>query len=199
MKKQVMLLASVVASVMLVAGCSSTTTISPAGKQPVFQVKGDQTVTVDTATLGKDLEQQVAPLLSSTAGLDRVLVISYTMNPGDAVVQQVIDYVSLRAGPTDVIKVERDFLAHPGISVTVRDVKQSAYHWYSTQAVSDNFGHATARNLAQQAADPRDLEGQQQLDAPNPQAAVGAVERYQRGSVRPFGDVSLEAGGGKSK
>ena len=83
--------------------------------------------------------------------------------------------------------------------LTVRDPKVSAYRWWNAQAVSDNFAHATARNLAQQAAVPSDLETPRVLGDPNPQAAIGAVDRYQRGSVRPFGDVSLEAGGGKSK
>ena len=110
----------------------------------------------------------------------------------------MLDFIKMRTAPGDVVKVERDFIAHLGLAVTVRDPKVSAYRWWNAQAVSDNFAHATARNLAQQAAVPSDLETPRALGNPNPQAAIGAVDRYQRGAVRPFGEVSLEAGGGKS-
>lgn len=191
--------ASLVACAVVLTGCSSTTTISPSGKAPVFESRTDQTVTIDPANLDQELENQVGPLLAATGGRDRVIVVSYTLTPSGDTLQRIMDYVMASAGRTDVIKVERDFLAHAGVSITVRDVKQSNYPWYSTQAVSDNYGHATSRNLAQQAANPNDLDHPQEIGDPNPQAALGAVDRYQRGSVRPFGNVSMEAGGGKSQ
>lgn len=193
------LAASLAACALVLGGCSSTTTISPSGKAPVFESRTDQTVTIDPTNFDQELQNQVGPLLSATAGTDRVIVVSYTLAPGGDSLQRVLDYVMASAGSSDVIKVERDFIAHSGVSITVRDVKQANYPWYSTQAVSDNYGHATARNLNQQAANPLDLERPQTIGDPNPQAAVGAVDRYQRGSVRPFGNVSMEAGGGKSQ
>lgn len=72
------------------------------------------------------------------------------------------------------------------------------YRWYNSEANRSTFGVAMAKNLAQQAADPKDLVEPRELGAPNPQAAVGAVLRYQQGAVRAYGDVSLEAGGGKN-
>ena len=128
-----------------------------------------------------------------------MIVVSYSLAPSDETLRSVLDFIKMRTAPGDIVKVERDFIAHLGLAVTVRDPKVSVYRWWNAQAVSDNFAHATARNLAQQAAEPSDLETPRALGDPNPQAAIGAVDRYQRGSVRPFGDVSLEAGGGKSK
>lgn len=67
--------------------------------------------------------------------------------------------------------------------------------WYDAKIASKQFGTATGENLRQQAANEQDLSHPRQLGAPNPQAAVGAVQRYQQGAVRALGEVSLEAGG----
>ena len=147
---------------------------------------------------------QILFLLGAAALLSACTSVTTTVPSGrapafEARADQVLDFIKMRTAPGDIVKVERDFIAHLGLAVTVRDPKVSAYRWWNAQAVSDNFAHATARNLAQQAAEPSDLETPRALGDPNPQAAIGAVDRYQRGSVRPFGDVSLEAGGGKSK
>ena len=193
---KVMLTASLGA--VILAGCTSTTSV-PSGKMPVLVSRYDQTVTIDWQDLHSGLASQVGPLLAASAGADRLVVISYTLSPAEAALEEVLSYVLAHTGPTDVVKVKRDVLAHRGVSVTIRDVKQSSYSWYHTQAVSDNYAHATTRNLQQQAANPQDLSQSRSLEAPNPQAAVGAVDRYQRGAVRPFGNVSMEAGGGKSQ
>ena len=170
----------------LLSACTSVTTTVPSGRAPAFEARADQVVVIDPADVAAELHTQVEPLLAETAGRDRVIVVSYSLAPSDETLRSVLDFIKMRTAPGDVVKVERDFIAHLGLAVTVRDPKVSAYH-------------ATARNLAQQAAEPSDLEMPRALGDPNPQAAIGAVDRYQRGSVRPFGDVSLEAGGGKSK
>lgn len=85
--------------------------------------------------------------------------------------------------------------------VTVRFApdKPDVYRsWYESQYADSDFGSSIATGLAQQADNPRDLMQPRQLDAPNPQAAVGAVERYQKGQVRPLAETSLEAGGSTS-
>jgi len=174
----------------LLSACTSVTTTVPSGRAPAFEARADQVVVIDPADVAAELHTQVEPLLAETAGRDRVIVVSYSLAPSDETLRSVLDFIKMRTAPGDIVKVERDFIAHLGLAVTVRDPKVS---------VSDNFAHATARNLAQQAAVPSDLETPRALGDPNPQAAIGAVDRYQRGSVRPFGDVSLEAGGGKSK
>lgn len=128
-----------------------------------------------------------------------MIVVSYSLAPSDETLRSVL--ISQNCGPHQAtsLRLSATLSRIWALAVTVRDPKVSAYRWWNAQAVSDNFAHATARNLAQQAAVPSDLETPRVLGDPNPQAAIGAVDRYQRGSVRPFGDVSLEAGGGKSK
>lgn len=86
-----------------------------------------------------------------------------------------------------------------GVDVRIAADKPDVYRtWYDTRHTDDDFGSAMAVGLAQQAHNPVDLVRPRELDAPNPQAAVGAVERYQKGMVRPLSDTSLEAGGSQS-
>lgn len=170
----------------LLSACTSVTTTVPSGRAPAFEARADQVVVIDPANVAAELHTQVEPLLAETAGRDRVIVVSYSLAPSDETLRSVLDFIKMRTAPGDIVKVERDFIAHLGLAVTVRDPKVSAYRWWNAQAVSDNFAHATARNLAQQAAEPSDLETPRALGDPNPQAAIGAVDRYQRGSVRPL-------------
>ena len=80
----------------------------------------------------------------------------------------------------------------------INDVKQEDNNWYTSRAVNQNYALSTNYNLNSQAADPKDLIKPKELGAPNPQAVVGAVDRYQTGSVRGFNEVSLDAGGSSS-
>lgn len=182
----------------LLSACTGVTTTLPSGRAPAFEARTEQAVVIDPANTPDELVHQVGPLLTETAGRDRVIVVSYSLAPDEAALTSILDFIRAHAAPGDQIKVERDFIAHLGVAVTVLDPKQTGWRWWNTQAVSNNYGRATARNLAQQAADPADLEKPRTLDPQNPQSAVGAVDRYQRGSVKPLGEVSLEAGGGKS-
>lgn len=182
----------------LLTACTGVTTTLPSGAAPAFEARAQQTVVFDPADAPNELALQVAPLLTETAGRDRVIVVSYSLSPDEATLNGILDFIRARTAPGDQIKVERDFIAHLGVAVTVLDPKATGWNWWSAQAVSNNYGRATARNLEQQAANPADLKEPRTLDTQNPQSAVGAVDRYQRGSVRPLGEVSLEAGGGKS-
>lgn len=142
----------------LLSACTSVTTTVPSGRAPAFEARADQVVVIDPANVAAELHTQVEPLLAETAGRDRVIVVSYSLAPSDETLRSVLDFIKMRTAPGDIVKVERDFIAHLGLAVTVRDPKVSAYRWWNAQAVSDNFAHATARNLAQQAAEPSDLE-----------------------------------------
>lgn len=71
-------------------------------------------------------------------------------------------------------------------------------YWFSDSAVSKNFAKSTNANMASQAANPNDLVKPEELGAPNPMAASGAVERYQKGEVRKLGKNSAQAGGSSS-
>lgn len=177
--------------------CTSTTTILPADGAVRYEARGGQTVTISTDNLQESLETYVAPLLAEVGGENRVIVVSYTLAPEPEKLDRIIRFVEDHLNDGDQFRIERDFVYHEGVAFTVEDVKASGWKWYSAQATSSNYGRATSANLAQQAANPSDLTNPRTLDAPNPQAAVGAVERYQRGEVRPLGEVSLEAGGGK--
>lgn len=73
----------------------------------------------------------------------------------------------------------------------------STPRWFSSSQSSTQFARATQSNLARQAAEPADLTEPRKLGPANAQAQVGAVQRYQQGAVRGFGDVSLDVGGGQ--
>lgn len=128
-----------------------------------------------------------------------MIVVSYSLAPSDETLRSVLDFIKMRTAPGDIVKVERDFIAHLGLAVTVRRSPKfrltagGMHRRYRTTSLTPQPATCSA------AAEPSDLETPRALGDPNPQAAIGAVDRYQRGSVRPFGDVSLEAGGGKSK
>lgn len=177
--------------------CTSTTTIAPSGGSISYEARGGQTVTISTDHLDQALETYVKPLLAEAGGENRVIVVSYTLAPDPEKLDRIIRFVEANLNAGDQFRIERDFIYHEGVAFTIEDVKASGYKWYSAQATSSNYGRATAANLAQQAANPGDLTNPRTLDSPNPQAAVGAVDRYQRGEVRPLGEISLEAGGGK--
>lgn len=70
-------------------------------------------------------------------------------------------------------------------------------YWFSASAVNSQFGASTEANVAAQAHRPQDLVNPSVLDAPNPIATSGAVERYQKGSVRALKGMSIEAGSSK--
>ena len=70
--------------------------------------------------------------------------------------------------------------------------------WFSSLAVHPSFALATNWNLGAQVIDQRELSQPRRLGGPNPMAAVGAVDRYQKGQVRALPETSLEAGGGES-
>ena len=123
----------------LLSACTSVTTTVPSGRAPAFEARADQVVVIDPADVAAELHTQVEPLLAETAGRDRVIVVSYSLAPGDETLRSVLDFIKMRTAPGDVVKVERDFIAHLGLAVTVRDPKVSAYRWWNAQAVSDNF------------------------------------------------------------
>ena len=58
-------------------------------------------------------------------------------------------------------------------------------------AMDDEFSKATAFNLAQQVNNPERLTKPAVIGLPNSQAAVGAVEHYQKGDIR---DVDNDLG-----
>jgi type IV pilus biogenesis protein CpaD/CtpE len=67
-------------------------------------------------------------------------------------------------------------------------------YWLTRKAIHPSFGMATNYNLSRQVANSDELERPRKLGSPNPMASVGAVERYQKGEVRPLSDQTLEAG-----
>ena len=58
-------------------------------------------------------------------------------------------------------------------------------------AMDGEFSKATSFNLAQQVNNPERLTKPAEIGLPNSQAAVGAVERYQKGDIR---DVDNDLG-----
>lgn len=197
MKSKSLALTAAAAALLCLTACTSTTTIVPGMNSPSFEARGDQIVTISTDHLDASLETYLRPLLEETKGRNRVIVVSYTLAPEPEELERILSFVDQHLAPGDQVKVERDFIYHEGVAFTVRDVKTEAYSWYSAQGTSSNYGRATMENLAAQAARPSDLTNPRTLESPNPQAAVGAVDRYQRGEVRPLGEISLEAGGSK--
>jgi hypothetical protein len=71
-------------------------------------------------------------------------------------------------------------------------------YWFSTKAVSPNFGLSMNVSLGNQLANREDLVKPKKLGKPNPMSTVGAVERYQKDQVKALSDISLEAGGQSS-
>lgn len=71
-------------------------------------------------------------------------------------------------------------------------------YWFSSAAVSPEFGKSTNYNFAAQMVHPEELSKPGELGPANPQGAVGPVERYQSGQVRELPDVDLSVGGGSS-
>ena len=69
-----------------------------------------------------------------------------------------------------------------------------APYWFSSDAVDASFGVSTEANLAAQLAYPNELAMPQRTGSPNPVAAAGAVERYQKGEVRALREQEIEAG-----
>ncbi len=114
----------------LLSACTSVTTTVPSGRAPAFEARADQVVVIDPADVAAELHTQVEPLLAETAGRDRVIVVSYSLAPSDETLRSVLDFIKMRTAPGDIVKVERDFIAHLGLAVTVRDPKVSAYRWW---------------------------------------------------------------------
>lgn len=71
-------------------------------------------------------------------------------------------------------------------------------HWFSSAAVSPDFGSATHYNLYAAAADKSHLDKPAAIGGQNPMAAIGPVERYQSGQVRELRDVSISPGSSSS-
>ena len=105
----------------LLSACTSVTTTVPSGRAPAFEARADQVVVIDPADVAAELHTQVEPLLAETAGRDRVIVVSYSLAPSDETLRSVLDFIKMRTAPGDIVKVERDFIAHLGLAVTVRD------------------------------------------------------------------------------
>ncbi len=59
----------------------------------------------------------------------------------------------------------------------------------------EDFSKATSFNLAQAVNNPKHITEPEEIGLPNSQAAVGAVDRYQRGNVR---DIDNEIGSASS-
>ena len=72
----------------------------------------------------------------------------------------------------------------------------SAGKWFSGGALNKQHGCSVNANLAAQMARPQDVQSPGNLDDVNAVRAVGAVEAYQRGSIREFNEQAMEVGGG---
>ncbi|MDR2366732.1 MAG: hypothetical protein LBF58_01260 [Deltaproteobacteria bacterium] len=83
----------------------------------------------------------------------------------------------------------------PAAAYTRASQEPLADFWFDTRVVHPAFGMATNWNLGAQVVDQRELGNSRALGRPNPMAAVGAVDRYQKGQVRALPETSLEAGG----
>jgi hypothetical protein len=70
--------------------------------------------------------------------------------------------------------------------------------WFSSKTVHHSFAASTNNNLGSQLVNETELAKPRALGPVNPMAAVGAVERYQKGQVRALSEVSVEVGGGNS-
>jgi type IV pilus biogenesis protein CpaD/CtpE len=99
----------------------------------------------------------------------------------------------IRQGTAAAGAPEEVVLQVRGLRVAKADYHELDDFWLSSASVHPDFGAATNYNLGVQAADPERLFQPAALGRPNPMAAVGAVERYQKGQIRALGDQSLEA------
>ena len=87
----------------LLSACTSVTTTVPSGRAPAFEARADQVVVIDPADVAAELHTQVEPLLAETAGRDRVIVVSYSLAPGDETLRSVLDFIKMRTAPGDVV------------------------------------------------------------------------------------------------
>jgi hypothetical protein len=67
--------------------------------------------------------------------------------------------------------------------------------WLSGRLVHPSFAIATNNNLGLQIVRQDEIIKPRPLGAPNPMAAVGAVDRYQKGQVRALADIDTTVGG----
>ena len=78
--------------------------------------------------------------------------------------------------------------------IPTEDVTDDAANWYANLASSTQNGYSVNHNLAAQIAEPCDLVSPKRLGAPNPMAATGAVESYQKGEVTALTDQKVSVG-----
>jgi hypothetical protein len=69
-------------------------------------------------------------------------------------------------------------------------------YWFNTKVLSPFFALATNSNLGAQIVRQDEITKPRKLGPVNPMAAVGAVDRYQKGQVRALPDVEVSVGGG---
>jgi hypothetical protein len=68
--------------------------------------------------------------------------------------------------------------------------------WLSAKLVHPSFAIATNNNLGLQIVRQDEITKPRPLGQPNPMAAVGAVDRYQKGQVRALPEMEITVGGG---
>jgi type IV pilus biogenesis protein CpaD/CtpE len=68
--------------------------------------------------------------------------------------------------------------------------------WLSAKIVHPSFAVSTNNNVGSQLVNPAEQASPRSLGPVNPMAAVGAVDRYQKGQVRALPEVSVDVGGG---
>jgi hypothetical protein len=99
--------------------------------------------------------------------------------------------VAWQAGEEKEFRVEAEF---SGLAQRPAETGPLDNFWLTRNAVHPDFAKATNANLAVQAVRPGDLKGRRGIGAPNPMAAVGAVETYQKGEIKALPENSLSAG-----
>jgi hypothetical protein len=67
--------------------------------------------------------------------------------------------------------------------------------WFSAKLIHPSFAVATNSNLGLQIVRQDEITKPRSLGQPNPMAAVGAVERYQKGQVRALSEIDVSVGG----
>lgn len=187
------------ATLLAVSGCGSIT------KLPQNQVVAQQTNhvlalgDVETKNIASSLEKflkqvdgpvnNVAIVMGKDVSVARLNAIKATLGR--------MGHKSVRIQPVDAeSQLDVRFIS---LSLSQQQAKPLPFEdqWFSASAVNSQFGVSTEANVAAQAHRPQDLVTPSALGSPNPVATAGAVERYQKGSVRALKGMSIEAGSSK--
>lgn len=182
----------------LSAGCASQTTVLPQNR--IVMLREDKTVSLTTlnaaerpvaleAALDVLPKGRVSAVVTSGPAVQRGQVESVN----DVLFGHGLDAQSIEWRDGVGKQLEVSFVVMRFLQPEDQPVDGSD-HWYTTSAVSHDYARSMEANMELQAVNPEDLTRPAALGAPNPMAATGPIERYQKGEVRELGEVSMDAG-----